>query len=78
MNGKFLLDTNKEWQCNERLARTVLVDTKGRKTAVIISLKRYEQLLEDLHDLATVAERRDEEPISLEEMKQRLKEDGIL
>ena len=30
------------------------------------------------HDLAVVAERRDEEPISLEEMKRRLHEDGLL
>jgi len=28
-------------------------------------------LMEDLHDLAVVAERHDEEPISLKEMKQR-------
>jgi hypothetical protein len=30
-------------------------------------LKRYRQLMEDLHDLALVAERRDEEPINLNE-----------
>jgi hypothetical protein len=34
--------------------------------------------MEDLHDLAVVAERRDEEPISIETMKQRLKDDGLL
>jgi PHD/YefM family antitoxin component YafN of YafNO toxin-antitoxin module len=50
-----------------------VVDTKGKKTGVILSLKRYERLMEDLHDLAVVAERRDEEPISLEEMKRRLR-----
>lgn len=55
-----------------------VVDTEGKKTAVILSIKQYQQLLEDLHDLAIVAERRDEEPISLEEMKRRLKEDGVL
>lgn len=55
-----------------------VVDAKGKKTGVILPLERYEQLLEDLHDLAVIAERRDEEPISLEEMKQRLKKDGIL
>ena len=49
-----------------------LVDADGKKTAVILSLKQYQRLLEDLHDLAAVAERRDEEPISLEEMKRRL------
>ena len=55
-----------------------VVDAKGNKTGVILPVERYEQLMEDLHDLAVVAERRDEEPISLEEMKRRLKRDGIL
>ena len=55
-----------------------VIDTAGRKTAVLLSLRRYEQLMEDLHDLAIVAERREEEPISLEEMKLRLREDGLL
>jgi PHD/YefM family antitoxin component YafN of YafNO toxin-antitoxin module len=55
-----------------------VVDAKGKKTSVILSFKRYQQLMEDLHDLAIVAERRDEKPISLEEMKRRLKEDDLL
>lgn len=55
-----------------------IVDAEGKKTAVILSIKRYEQLMKDLHDLAVITERRDEEPISLEEMKRRLKEDGLL
>jgi len=55
-----------------------VVDSKGNRTAIILPIKRYEQLLEDLHDLAVVAERREEEPISFEEMKKRLKEDGLL
>jgi hypothetical protein len=49
-----------------------VVNTKGEKTGVILSLKKYRKLLEDLHDLAIVAERRDEEPIGLEELKRRL------
>lgn len=60
------------------LQEQYVVDAKGDKTAVILPLERYEQLMEDLHDLAIVAERRDEEPISLEEMKQRLKSNGLL
>lgn len=55
-----------------------VVDSNGKKTAVILSLKRYQELMEDLHDLAVVAERRAERPISLEEMKRRLKKDGVL
>ncbi len=55
-----------------------VIDTKGKKLSVILSLERYERLMEDLHDLAVAAERRDEQPISYEEMKRRLKKDGIL
>jgi hypothetical protein len=55
-----------------------VVDPKGKKLSLILSLKRYRQLMEDLHDLAVVAERRDEATISLEEMKRRLKKDDVL
>jgi PHD/YefM family antitoxin component YafN of YafNO toxin-antitoxin module len=55
-----------------------IVDAKGRKTAILLPLKRYRELMEDLHDLAVIAERRAEEPISLEQMERRLKEDGLL
>ncbi len=50
-----------------------VVDTRGKKTGIILPLRRYRRLMEDLHDLAVVAERREEAPISLEEMKRRLK-----
>jgi PHD/YefM family antitoxin component YafN of YafNO toxin-antitoxin module len=55
-----------------------VVDRDGKRQAVIIPLQEYERLMEDLHDLAVVAERRGEEPISLEEMKRRLRDDGLL
>lgn len=50
-----------------------VVDGDGKKTGVILPVADYEHLLEDLHDLAVVAERRAERPISFEEMKRRLK-----
>jgi hypothetical protein len=55
-----------------------IVDEKGKKTAVILPLRRYRKMLEDLHDLAVVAERRAEKSIPLEEMKRRLKKDGLV
>jgi len=55
-----------------------VVDSKGRKTGVLLSLEQYKKLLEDLHDLAMVAERRDEQPITLEELEHRLEKDGLL
>ena len=55
-----------------------VVDEKGQKVAVIISLKEYEELLEDLHDLAVVAERRDEPTTPLEEIKEKLRKNGLV
>ena len=55
-----------------------VVDAKGKKTGVLLSLKQYQRLMEDLHDLAVVAERRGEKSITFEEMKRRLKKDGVI
>ena len=55
-----------------------IVDMQGKKTSIILPLNRYQRLMEDLHDLAVVAERRVETSVSLQEMKRRLKKDGIL
>jgi PHD/YefM family antitoxin component YafN of YafNO toxin-antitoxin module len=60
------------------LRQDFVVDTKGKKKAVIFSIEKYEQLMEDLHDLAIVAERRKEEVVSFDEMKRRLKKNGVL
>jgi hypothetical protein len=55
-----------------------VVDEQGNRESVIIPFEQYEQLLEDLHDLAVIAERRAEETVSLEDVKERLKRDGLL
>ncbi len=55
-----------------------LVDGHGKRTGVILSDQQYRRIIEDLHDLAVVAERRDEKPISLEALKRRLHKDGLL
>ncbi len=55
-----------------------LIDAEGKRKGILLSIERYEQLTEDLHDLAVVAERRNEESIGFDEIKQRLKRDGIL
>ena len=54
------------------LEEQFVVNARGEKTGVILSIQQYQRLMEDLHDLAVVAERRDEEPISMEELKRRL------
>ncbi len=61
-----------------KFQKQYIVDGKGQKTAVILPVEEYEELLEDLHDLAIIAERRDEPTVSFEELKKRLHEDGLL
>lgn len=51
-----------------------LVDETGRKTSVVLPIKRYDELIEDLADLAVIAERKDEPAQALEEVIQRLEE----
>jgi PHD/YefM family antitoxin component YafN of YafNO toxin-antitoxin module len=55
-----------------------VVDSKGQKKGVLLTIEQYEKLMEDLHDLAVIAERREETAISLDELKRRLKNDGLL
>ena len=55
-----------------------ILDKKGKKKGVVLSLRRYRRLMEDLHDLAVVAERRREKPISFAELSRRLRQDGAL
>ncbi|HEX7958102.1 MAG TPA: hypothetical protein VF508_14235 [Pyrinomonadaceae bacterium] len=50
----------------------------GEKTAVIVPIAEFEELLEDVADLATVAERRDEPTISHDELLEELKQDGLI
>ncbi len=60
------------------LKEKYIVGEKGRKKAVVIPINEYRELLEDLHDLAVVAERRDEPMVSMAEVKEELKRDGLL
>jgi len=41
-------------------------------------IEKYERLLEDLHDLSIIAERRDEPTISFNKIKEKLKKNGTL
>ena len=51
-----------------------LVDEAGRRTAVVLPIEEYQQLLEDLEDLALIAERKDEPSESWEVVKARLEQ----
>jgi hypothetical protein len=59
-------------------AEKFVVDSKGRKTAVILPIDQFEKLMEDIHDLRIVAERRGERPIAAKEFTKRLKRRGLV
>ncbi len=54
-----------------------LTNGKGKKTAVVLPVEDYQKLLEDMDDLAVIAERRDEETIPHAEFKRSLKHHGL-
>lgn len=62
----------------QRFKEQYIINEKGQKTAAILPIEEYEELMEDLHDLAIVAERRNEPTIAFEELKERLRKDGLL
>ena len=62
----------------EGLHEQFIVDESGKKKAVILPIEDYEELLEDIHDLAVISERKDEPTASFDEIKKRLKADGLI
>ena len=63
---------------SSRMSTQFITDDKGERTAVILPVGEYEELLEDLRDLATIAERRDEPTIPFADVVAGLKKDGLL
>ena len=64
-------------QVVEKLGRERFVtNAAGKKISVILGYRQYRRLLEDLHDLAVIAERKDEKSISFSDFEEQLKEDG--
>jgi len=49
-----------------------IVDEKGNKISVILPFSEYQQMQEDLHDLAVIADRKNENTLTINEMKKRL------
>jgi PHD/YefM family antitoxin component YafN of YafNO toxin-antitoxin module len=56
----------------EIAARSFVVDENGKRTAVMLPIEEYERLLEDLEDLAVIAQRRNEPTESLATVVERL------
>ncbi len=55
-----------------------ITDEQGRKMSVVLSVEEYESLLEEIEDLALVAERRNEKTSPHVDVEARLKADGLL
>ena len=53
-----------------------IVDRRGRKTKVILPVKEYETMLEDLYDLRRAAEVRGEQSVPLETVRAELEQGG--
>ena len=55
-----------------------ITDETGKKTAVILPIEEFEELLEDIEDIAVLFERRDEPSIPFDEVIAKLKQNGLL
>ena len=55
-----------------------VVDDSGNKTGVILPISEFEEIIEDMEDLAILAERREEPTLSHEQLVSRLQQDGLL
>ncbi len=55
-----------------------ITDEQGNRVSVVLPVDKYQELLDDLEDLATVAERKDEETVSHNDVIKALKADGKL
>lgn len=55
-----------------------ITNETGKKTAVILPIEEFQDLIEDLEDLAVLIERRNEPTIPFEEVVAKLKKNGLL
>ncbi len=55
-----------------------VTNEKGKKTEVILKVKDYEEILDDLNDLAVIAERKNEKTIPHSEVLKELKKNGAI
>ena len=60
------------------LVRQYVTNEAGEKTAVIMPINEFQELIEDIEDLATIAERREEPTISHQHLLAELKQDGLI
>lgn len=61
-----------------KLKERFITNEKGRREAVVLDVRDYEELLEDVEDLQIIAERKKEPSISLDSLKRKLKRNGLI
>jgi len=54
-----------------------VTDDDGNKS-IVLPAETYQEMLEDIQDLVAIAERKDEESITFDELKNSLKSDGLI
>ena len=55
-----------------------ITNEAGEKISVVLPMDKFQELLEDIEDLAAIAERRDEPTIPHDEFIKELKRDGLI
>ena len=55
-----------------------ITNADGEKISVVLSLADYQELLDDLEDLAAIAERKDEAETPWQQVKEELASNGLL
>ena len=62
----------------KKLEIEYVTNRAGEKTAVIVPIDRFEELIEDIEDLAVAAERREEPTVTHDQLLTELKQDGLI
>jgi hypothetical protein len=55
-----------------------ITNEAGEKISVVLPILKFQELLEDIEDLAVVAERREEPTISHQALIEELRRDGLI
>ena len=62
----------------KKLEIEYVTNSAGEKTAVIVPIDSFEELIEDIEDLAVAAERREEPTVTHDQLLTELKQDGLI
>jgi hypothetical protein len=62
----------------KQLKLQYVTNEAGERTAIILPIEEFQELLEDVEDLLVLAERRDEPTVSHEQLVAELRRDGLL